>query len=151
MTDDRSLERAARSWLETGPTQAPDRAVEAALLRIQTTPQERDWNVPWRFPTMSTPARVATAAVIGVLVVGGAFFMLGRPGQTGVGGAGPTSTRTESPTHIPSATTSPPSPSASTAVASVDEGPLVAGTYRMPQVGGCGEAADPRLQPIARA
>ena len=42
MTDDRSLERAARSWLEVGPTQAPERAVEAALLRIQTTPQERD-------------------------------------------------------------------------------------------------------------
>ena len=42
MTDDRSLERAARSWLEVGPTQAPDRAVEAALLRIETTPQERD-------------------------------------------------------------------------------------------------------------
>ena len=37
MTDDRSLERAARSWLEAGPTQAPDRAVEAALLPINTT------------------------------------------------------------------------------------------------------------------
>ena len=33
MTDDRSLERAARSWLESGPTQAPERAVEAASLR----------------------------------------------------------------------------------------------------------------------
>ena len=40
MTDDRSLERAARSWLEPGPTQAPDRAVEAALLQIQTTTQD---------------------------------------------------------------------------------------------------------------
>ena len=36
MTDDRSLERAARSWIEAGPTRAPDRAVEAALLRIET-------------------------------------------------------------------------------------------------------------------
>ena len=79
MTDDRSLERAARSWLENGPTEAPDRAVEAALLRIQTTPQERDLRIPWRFPKMTTPARVATAAVIGVLVVGGALFILGRP------------------------------------------------------------------------
>ena len=49
MTDDRSLERAARSWIEAGPTQAPDRAVEAALLRIETTPQERDLRIPWRF------------------------------------------------------------------------------------------------------
>src|SRR5262249_45014914 len=41
MTDDRSIDRAARSWLEAGPTQAPDPAVDAALLRIQTTNQER--------------------------------------------------------------------------------------------------------------
>ena len=42
MTDDRSLERAARSWIEVGPTRAPEPAVQAALLRIQTTSQERD-------------------------------------------------------------------------------------------------------------
>ncbi len=103
MTDDRSLERAARSWLEIGPTEAPDRAVEAALLRIQTTPQERDLRIPWRFPTMTTPARVATAAVIGVLVVGGALFILGRPGQSDIGGPGPTATSTPStsPTPVP--------------------------------------------------
>jgi hypothetical protein len=119
MTDDRSLERAARSWLDDGPTEAPDRAVEAALLQIQTTPQERDLRIPWRLPKMTTPARVATAAVIGVLVVGGAIFILGRPGQSGVGGPGPTSTPTESPTPIPSATPSPTGP--------VGEGPLQAG------------------------
>jgi hypothetical protein len=118
MTEDRSLERAARSWLENGPTQAPDRAVEAALLRIQTTPQERDLRIPWRFSTMSTPARVATAAVIGVLVVGGAFFILGRPGQSGVGGPGPTATSTQTPTQTPT-----PTPAA------LRDGPLAAGTY----------------------
>jgi hypothetical protein len=80
MTDDRSLERAARSWLEAGPTQAPDRAVEAALLRIETTAQERDLRVPWRLPKMFTPARLAAAAVIGALLVGGAFIYAGgRP------------------------------------------------------------------------
>ena len=109
MTDDRSLERAARSWLEIGPTEAPDRAMEAALLRIQTTPQERDLRIPWRFLTMTTPARVATAAVIGVLVVGGALFILGRPGQSDIGGPGPTATSTPStsPTPVPSASASP--------------------------------------------
>ncbi len=122
MTDDRSLERAARSWLENGPTEAPDRAVEAALLRIETTPQERDLRIPWRLPKMTTPARVAATAVIGVLVVGGAFFMLGRPGQSGVGGPGPTSTPTASPTLIPSASASPsPGP--------IGEGPLGAGQH----------------------
>ena len=121
MNDDRSLERAARSWLEDGPTQAPDRAVEAALLRIETTSQERDLRIPWRLPKMTTPARVATAAVIGVLAVGGAFLFLGRPGQAVVGGPGPSTTpasavaptvvQTASPT--PLATVAQPSPSPS--------------------------------------
>jgi hypothetical protein len=120
MTDDRSLERAARSWLENGPTEAPDRAVEAALLRIQTLPQERDLRIPWRFPTMTTPARIAAAAVIGVLAVGGALFMLGRPDQTNVGGPGPSPSETISPSTSPSAS---PAPSASPV------GQLAAGTH----------------------
>ncbi len=124
MTDDRSLERAARSWLEIGPTEAPDRALEAALLRIQTTPQERDLRIPWRFSKMTTPARVATAAVIGVLVVGGALFILGRPGQSDVGGPGPTatSTPTTSPTPVPSA-------SASSSPGPIGSGPLEPGQH----------------------
>jgi len=133
MTDERSLERAARSWLENGPTQAPDRAVEAALLRIQTTPQERDLRIPWRLPKMTTPARVATAAVIGVLAVGGALFMLGRPGQTGVGGPGPSPTPVVS--VAPSTTPTAPAPSTGSAAPSnagplaLPDGPLAAGTY----------------------
>ena len=97
MTDDRSLERAARSWIEAGPTQAPDRAIEAALLRIQTTSQERDLRIPWRLPKMTTPARVAAAAVIGVLAIGGAFYLISPGGRSNVGGPGP------SPTLSPSA------------------------------------------------
>lgn len=100
MTDDRSIERAARSWLETGPTQAPERAVEAALFRIESTPQERDLRVPWRLPKMTTPARLAAAALIGVLAVGSAFLVLGRPGQSAVGAQG------TSPPASPSASTS---------------------------------------------
>jgi len=80
MTDDRSVERAARSWLDTGPTQAPDRAVEAALLRIQTTRQERDLRVPWRVSPMFPLRGVAAAAVIGVLAIGG-LIVIARPGS----------------------------------------------------------------------
>jgi hypothetical protein len=121
MTDDRSFERAARSWLEVGPTEAPDRVVEAALLRIQTTPQERDLRIPWRFPTMTTPARVAAAAVIGVLAIGGALFVL-RPGLSSVGGPGLSPIASPSPTAglSPAASSSPVGP---------PEGPLPAGTY----------------------
>jgi Tol biopolymer transport system component len=72
MTDDRSLERAARSWIESGPTQAPDRAVEAALLLVETTPQERDLRIPWRLPTMFTN-RLAVVAAAVLVVAAGAF------------------------------------------------------------------------------
>ena len=98
MTDDRSLERDARSWLEIGPTEAPERAIEAALHQIDTTPQERDWHVPWRLPKMTTPARIAAAAVVGVLAIGGALYTFG-PGGSGPGG--PTPTRTPSPSPMP--------------------------------------------------
>jgi hypothetical protein len=99
MTDDRSLERAARSWLENGPTQAPQRAVDAALLRIESTPQERDLRILRRFTQMSMPVRLATAAAIGVLVVGGALYLLGRPQQNvGAPGPSPSASPTGSPT-----------------------------------------------------
>jgi Tol biopolymer transport system component len=81
MTDDRSLERAARSWLETGPTQAPDRVVDVALLRIETTTQERDLRIPRRLPKMFTPVRLVTAALVGALVLGGALLLLGTGGR----------------------------------------------------------------------
>ncbi len=78
MTDDRSLERAARSFIEPGPTRAPEAAVERALDVIQTTRQERDLRILRRFSTMTMTTRVATAAVVGVIAIGGTAFLL-RP------------------------------------------------------------------------
>lgn len=86
MTDDRSLERAARSWLEEGPTRAPDRAVEDALSRIQTTPQERDL-IPWRTTSMPFLAKLAAAAVVVVALGGGALIAFNGNGP--VVGASP--------------------------------------------------------------
>ena len=97
MNDDRSVERAARSWIETGPTQAPDRAVERALLAIESTPQERDLRIPRRLTMMSVQARVAAAAVIGVLVVGGALMYLGKSDKSDVGGPSPSAAPPSSP------------------------------------------------------
>ena len=113
MTDDRSLERAARSWLEEGPTRAPDRPVDTALARIQTTHQERDLRVPWRLPSMNRIPRSAVgAAVVVLLVVGFAIFALGRGPNFGVQG-------TPNPT-VPIVT---PTPTPAAAIA--------AGTYRV--------------------
>ena len=59
MTDDRSLRtRRARSWLEVGPIEAPERRGPGRPPRsIDTTPQERDLRVPWRFPAMTHDSR----------------------------------------------------------------------------------------------
>lgn len=86
MSDDRIFERNARAWLELGPTDAPDRVIEDALSVIESTSQERDLRIPWRYPFMTFTARVATAAVIAVLTFGAAFYLL-RP-QQGVGDPG---------------------------------------------------------------
>jgi hypothetical protein len=78
MTDDRSLERTARSWIEAGPTRAPEHAIEAALMTIETTPQVRDLRILRRFSTMTMTTRLAAAAVVGVLAIGATAFFL-RP------------------------------------------------------------------------
>jgi len=84
MSDDRTIERSARAWLELGPTQAPDRAVEAALRTIDVTPQERDLRIPWRFPTMNPLARVAVLLTIAFVAVGAGLYLL-QPAPSSVG------------------------------------------------------------------
>ena len=114
MTDDRSLERAARSWLEEGPTRAPDRPVETALAHIDSTRQERDLWIPWRLPTMSDSTRLAvTAATIVVVAVGG-LYVVGLIGPGGPGGPKPTAT--------PMPTSSPAQPVALGKVTLTDDG-----------------------------
>jgi hypothetical protein len=104
MNDDRSLERAARSWLEEGPTQAPDRAVAAALARVQTTRQERDL-VPWRLPNMNGFSRaIAGMALIVAIVAIGVLIV--RPGPN-VGGPGATPTPSPTPVVTAPAAASP--------------------------------------------
>lgn len=105
MNDDRSLERAARSWVEQGPTQAPDRAVDAALTEIESIQQDRALPILWRLPNMNSTSRlVAGLAAIAVVVVAGALAL--RPG-TGTGAA-PTPSPSPSPTIevLPSASPS---------------------------------------------
>lgn len=105
MTTDRDFDRIAAAWLADGPEELSDRVIDAAVDQIHLTRQRRAITAPWRLPTMTTPARVAAAAVIGVLVFGGALFFLGRPGQSGVGGPPPSpSVR---PTTVPSPSAAP--------------------------------------------
>jgi hypothetical protein len=85
MNDDRSLERAARSWIEQGPTQAPDRPVDAALTEIQSIQQDRALPILWRLPNMTGTSRlVAGLATVVVVVAAAAFLVRPNPGTGGV-------------------------------------------------------------------
>ena len=82
MSDDRTDERSARAWLELGPTKAPDHAVEAALRSIETTSQERDLRIPWRFPTMNPLTRVAVLVTIAIVAVGAGMYLMRSDAST---------------------------------------------------------------------
>ena len=133
MTDDRSLERAARSWLESGPTEAPDHAVDAALLRIQTTRQERDWHVPRRTRPMTMTVRLLAAAIaLAVVAVGGVIIL--RPGGgTDVGTSTPHPTVSIAPSIAPASAG--PSSTAAGSAGPLDDYHTIKGTILMEHLG----------------
>ncbi|MFI5261451.1 MAG: hypothetical protein ACHQZR_02700 [Candidatus Limnocylindrales bacterium] len=104
MNDDQAFERATREWLEDGSDRTRAATIDAVLLAVRTTPQERDLRIPWRTAPMSNLARLVAMAVVAVLVLAVVAFNL-RPTSGGVGGAS-----TPSPAVSPSA----PAPSPST-------------------------------------
>jgi hypothetical protein len=64
-------------WLEDDPRRAPTQAADTVLAAFPSIPQRRAVRVPWRFPRMTMPVRLAAAAVIGALVLGGALLLAG--------------------------------------------------------------------------
>jgi hypothetical protein len=115
------VERLIAGWLaEEAPGRAPDRILDLAGRAIDRTRQRR-FGVGWR-ESMTRNRGLAAAALVGVVVLGSALYLVGlNPG--GVGGpatAPPTSPNTSA---SPSATLSP-SP-----MAIVPETPLAAGRY----------------------
>jgi hypothetical protein len=85
MTDQRELDRILGAFFVKGTDELADRVIDAALDQIDHTRQRRVIRMPRRLPNMTTPIRIATAAVIAALAVGGAFYLL-KPGQPAVGG-----------------------------------------------------------------
>ena len=114
MTTDRDFDRIATAWLADGPEELSERVLDAVVDEIHVTRQRHALRLPRRFESMSTPARVAAAALIGVLAIGGAFYALNS--QPSVGGPGPTPSASASPTPSPSPV-------------ALLEGPLTPGTY----------------------
>ena len=76
MTTSRDPDRVVRAWLDLMPSEAPDRAIDAVLQTVETTPQVRSpWRwLPWRpTPMNRIPLAIAAAAVV---VIAGAALIL---------------------------------------------------------------------------
>jgi hypothetical protein len=106
MNDDRAFERAIQELLDDGSDRTPADTIDAVLLAVRTTPQERDLRIPWRTVAMSNPLRLVAAIAL-VAVAGVAAFNMFGPSR-GVGGAS-----SPPPTATPTATPSAPAPTAS--------------------------------------
>jgi hypothetical protein len=109
MNDDRAFERATREFLEEGSDRTSAATIDAVLLAVRTTPQERDLRIPWRTVPMSNSMRLVAAIVVIAVAAVAAFNLFGS--SSGVGGLAsspPASAVVASPTP-----SSPPSPSPS--------------------------------------
>jgi hypothetical protein len=118
MSDDRMFERNARAWLELGPTDAPDRVVQGALLEIESARQERDFRIPWRLPSMNPLIRLmASVAAIAVALAVGGILVGPRLGP----GVGPQPTSSPSVSSAPTATPGPTASDAACKLITTDE------------------------------
>ncbi len=91
-------------WLEDDPDRAPGPVLPTVVAAFPLITQRRPSRLPWRNVNMTRFALVgAAAAAIGVLLVGGTLFMLGRSDQS-VGVPSPTRS---APSSAPSDTAAP--------------------------------------------
>jgi len=88
-----------RDYFSNDSTSAPDHVLDVIEERIMRQPQQRSWRLLWRLQ-MTTPVKLAAAAVAVLVVAVAGFAMFGRPSDSNVGG---TVSPTPSPSLIPSA------------------------------------------------
>jgi hypothetical protein len=101
MSDDREFLRATSEWLEAGSDRTPAEAVDAVLLAIRTTRQDRVLPNPWRHIDMHAlgKALVAATAVVAIALAWTSF----GPSTNNVGVApSPTPTPTPTPSVLTS-------------------------------------------------
>jgi hypothetical protein len=122
------FDRTARLWLEDGPTELSDRALQAALDEIHVSTQRRPWWPARRLSSMSNVVRLVAgvAAVVVVVLVG---INLIAPSNGGIGGPAPSPTPTATPAPTPTLS---PSPSLGALTLASNPVALEAGTYVTP-------------------
>ena len=117
MTDQRELDRILGAFFVNGTDELADRVIDDALAQIDHTHQRHALRLPRKLETLPLYTRLAVAAVIGVLAVGGTFFLIqreqpaaGGPDFTPAPGASagvPTSAPTPTSTPVPILTAKP--------------------------------------------
>jgi hypothetical protein len=85
-------------FLADGPERVSDHALQRALDAIDRTPQ-RHRRVPWRFFDMTPVTRLASAAVVAVLAIGGLLYVVAP--RLGVGPPVATSSPAPLPSRAP--------------------------------------------------
>lgn len=101
---DRQFEHSVRAWLEAGSDRTPRPAIDAVLLAVKTTPQERDLRIPRRFNQMTNSMRLLAAVAIVAIAGVGALALANRgPGTGGILPTTPLPTTLTTPSPAPSA------------------------------------------------
>jgi hypothetical protein len=112
MTDQRELDRLLGAFFAEGSDELADRVIDATLDQIDRTRQRRPLRVPRGIQAMPMLTRLAAAAVIGVIAVGGGLYLM-KPGQPAVvGGQSPTPSASASPSASAPTPDSTPAPTA---------------------------------------
>src|SRR6478672_7110832 len=87
MNGNTDFDRIAQSWLQDGPTEMPDRSLQAALDEVHVTSQQRFGAARRTFNMNGNAFKLAAAAVMGVLiVVAGGIYLRTNNQSGGVGG-----------------------------------------------------------------
>lgn len=114
MTGRTEIERALDSFFAEGPETVADQALVRTLDAIDRTKQRRDLFARWRFNVTISFPRLAMAALVVVIAIGGGSYLLGQHSAVGV--PSPTSVvsptaqnavRSAGPTSAPSPTVDP--------------------------------------------
>ena len=100
------IERVLDAYLANGPDTVADQAFLRALDAIDRTKQQRDRFARWRFTVMISFPRLAAAAFVAVIAIGGGAYLLGQRSSVGMVVATPTAPNA-SPTAVPTLRPSP--------------------------------------------